>query len=185
MGMLVFPVLLMTENLSAQKNSFKTLLPDHIKVQYAGGMGFISFGMGYSSRDQKFEGDLFYGYLPASIGGVSIHSLSGKFSWIPFQLRRTKKIRIEPLVTGLLINYSFGKQYYSFDPPNYPYSYYGFPTAIHSALFLGSRAGIKRILVYYELISFDRDIVSLINNPKSLHISDIVTLAVGIRLNIE
>ena len=192
-AMLLFFLLVTTEKISAQKKGFKIKPPDHIKVQYAGGMGFISIGAGYTTKNQKLEGDLYYGYLPESIGGVSIHSISGKITWIPIRSVSIKKYQVEPLMTGLIVNYSFGKQYYSFDPPYYPYRYYSFPTAIHSALFLGSRIGynfprqsyVKRISLYYEILSFDREIISLVSNPKSLQVTDIVTLSLGVRIGFE
>ena len=191
--MLLFFLLVTTGKISAQKKGFKISPPDHIKVQYAGGLGFISIGAGYNTKNQKLEGDLYYGYLPKSIGGVSIHSLSGKVTWIPIHSVSIKKYQVEPLMTGLIVNYSFGKQYFSFDPPNYPYRYYSFPTAIHSALFLGSRIGynfpaqsyVKRISLYYEILSFDREIISFVSNTKSLKITDIVTLALGVKINID
>lgn len=192
-AMLLFFLLVSTGKISAQKKGFKIKPPDHIKIQYAGGLGFISVGAGYSTKNQKLEGDLYYGYLPESIGGVSIHSISGKVTWIPIHSVSIKKYQVEPLMTGLIVNYSFGKQYFSFDPPNYPYRYYSFPTAIHSALFLGSRIGynfptqsyVKRISVYYEILSFDREILSFVSNTKSLKITDIVTLALGVKINID
>src|SRR6186997_461153 len=187
-----FFLLFNPETLSAQKKN-STLLPDHVKVQYAGGTGFVAVGVGYSAKNQKLEGDLYYGYLPESVGGVSIHSISGKITWIPIHAVSIKKCQVEPLMTGLVVNYSFGKQYFSFDPPYYPYRYYSFPTAIHSALFLGSRIGynfptqsyVKRISVYYEILSFDREILSFVSNTKSLKITDIVTLALGVKINID
>lgn len=183
----------MTEKISAQKKSFKIKPPDHVKVQYAGGVGFISIGAGYSTKNQKLEGDLYYGYLPKSVGGIRIHSISGKVTWIPVHSVRIKKSQVDPLMAGLIVNYSFGKQYFSFDPPYYPYRYYSFPTAIHSALFLGSRIGynfpthtfVKRISVYYEILSFDREIISLLSNPKSLQVADVATLSLGIKINFE
>jgi len=190
--MLLF-FLLTTGKISAQKKGFKISPPDHIKVQYAGGLGFISIGAGYSNKKQKLEGDLYYGYLPKSIGGVSIHSISAKVTWMPIHSVSIKKYQLEPLMTGLIVNYSFGKQYSSFDPPYYPYRYYSFPTTIHSALFLGSRIGynfpeqsyVKRISVYYEILSFDREIISLVSNTKSLQLADIFTLSLGIKINID
>src|SRR4030095_7145439 len=190
---IIFFLLFKTETLSGQKKSFNLLLPDHVKVQYAGGIGFISIGVGYSTKNEKLEADLYYGYLPESSGGVRIHSISTKFIWIPIRAMRIKKYILEPLMTGLVVNYSFGKQYFSFDPPNYPYRYYSFPTAIHSALFFGSRAGVnlptnafvRRLSLYYEIVSFDREIMSLLSNPKSLQIPDIVTLSLGVKINIE
>lgn len=185
-------LLLITGNISAQKKSFR-IKPDHLKIQYAGGLGFISIGAGYSNKNEKLEADLYYGYLPESTGGVRIHSLSAKFIWIPINGISRKKITLEPLTTGLLVNYSFGKQYFSFDPPNYPYRYYSFPTAIHSALFLGSRVGynfpantsVRRLSLYYEISSFDREIISFVSNPKSLQVGDIISLSLGLKVNIE
>ena len=191
--MLMLFLLVTTEKISAQKKGFKIKPPDNIKLQYAGGMGFISIGAGYTTKNQKLEGDLYYGYLPESVGGVSIHSISGKITWIPIHPVSIKKYQVEPLMTGLIVNYSFGKQYYSFDPPYYPYRYYSFPTAIHSALFLGSRIGhnfptnafVRQLSFYYEILSFDREIISLVSNPKSLQVTDIVILSLGIRISLQ
>ena len=191
--MLLFFLLVTTGKISAQKKGFKISPPDHIKVQYAGGLGFISIGAGYSTKNKKLEGDLYYGYLPESIGGVRIHSISAKVTWLPIHSVSIKKYLVEPLMTGLIVNHSFGKQYFSFDPPYYPYRYYSFPTAIHSALFLGSRIGynfpeqsyVKRISVYYEILSFDREIISFVSNTKSLELADIFTLSLGIKINID
>ena len=191
-AMIVFFLLVITGSVSAQKD-VKIKSPDHIKIQYAGGTGFIAVGVGYSNKNQKLEGDLYYGYLPKSIGGVRIHSISAKFVWMPIYGISGKKIILEPLTTGFVVNYSFGKQYFSFDPPNYPYRYYSFPTAIHSALFVGSRIGfnfptntfVRRLSLYYEILSYDREIISLISNTKSLHVEDIITLSLGIRIGLE
>jgi hypothetical protein len=189
----LFILLVITQKLPAQKKSFKIKPPDHIKVQYAGGLGFISIGTGFSSKNQKLEADLFYGYLPESIGGIRIHSISGKVTWIPVHSITIKKYEVEPLMTGLIVIYSFGNQYSGFDPPYYPYRYYSFPTAIHSAVFLGSRIGfnfpsntfVRRVSLYYEILSFDREILSLVTNTKSLRITDIVTLSLGVKINID
>jgi len=191
--MLMLFLLVTTEKISAQKKGFKIKPPDNIKLQYAGGMGFISIGAGYTTKNQKLEGDLYYGYLPESVGGVSIHSISGKITWIPIHPVSIKKYQVEPLITGLVVNYSFGKQYFGFDPTYYPYRYYSFPTAIHSALFLGSRIGfnfpastfVHRLSLYYEVLSYDREIISYISNTKSLQPGDIITLSLGIRIGFE
>jgi len=172
----------------AQTNKFKKKLPDHIKLQYAGGIGFLSIGAGYSNKKDKLEGDLFYGYLPRSIGGVRINSLSGKFTWIPYHLLVRNKYKLEPLMMGLLINYNFGRQYFGFDPDKYPYRYYSFPTAINTAIFAGSGFDLNkpgRLSFYYEVLCFDRDLLSLVDNPKSLNISDVLTLSFGVKINVK
>ena len=192
-AVLLFFLLLTTGKISAQKKGFKIKAPDHLNLQYAGGMGFISIGAGYSAKNQKLEGDLYYGYLPKSVGGIRIHSISGKVTWIPIHSVSIKNYQVEPLMTGIIVNYSFGKQYFSFDPPNYPYRYYSFPTAIHSALFLGSRIGfnfpantvVRRLSLYYEILSYDREIISFVSNTKSLQAGDVITLSLGVRIRFE
>lgn len=181
-------IILLKQPLQAQERHFNKMLPDHINLQYAGGIGFISIGAGYSNKKDKLEGEVYYGYLPRSIGGVSIHSLSAKFIWIPFHLSIKNKYKAEPLTTGILVNYNFGKQYFGFDPENYPYKYYSFPTAINTAIFIGSRFGFNKsgkLSVYYEVLSFDREILSLLKNTKSLDISDIFNFSIGIRIDIK
>ena len=176
------------EPLSAQQGGFKKMVPDHLKLQYAGGIGFVSVGAGYGNKKDKLEGDLYYGYLPRRVGGVRIHSLSAKFIWIPFHLSIKNKHKLDPLMAGIVLNYHFGKPYFGFDPENYPYSYYSFPTAFNTAIFVGSRFAFnkqKRLSFYYEILGFDREILSLSRNTKSLDISDIVNLSLGIKVDLR
>jgi hypothetical protein len=176
------------QTLRSQESNLKKKLPDHIKLQYAGGIGFISIGAGYGNKKDKLEADLYYGYLPRSVGGVRIHSLSAKFIWIPYHLLIKNKAKLDPLMAGILVNYNFGKQYFGFDPENYPYKYYSFPTAINTAIFTGSRLGLnkpKDLSLYYEALIFDRDLLSLVGNPKSLHLTDVLNLSVGVKLDIR
>ena len=42
-----------------------SLLPDYLKIQYAGNIGFISLGTGYSFFSDKINMDVFYGYNDA------------------------------------------------------------------------------------------------------------------------
>ena len=179
---------LINGSLQAQKSHVKKLLPDHLKLQYAGGIGFVSVGAGYTNKKNKLEGDLYYGYLPRSVGGVRIHSVSAKFIWIPFHLSIKNRHKIDPLMTGIIVNYNFGKQYFGFEPENYPYSYYSFPTAFNTAVLVGSRIAFskpRRLSIYYEIIGFDRDILNLANNPKSLNLPDIINLSLGIRIELD
>lgn len=180
--------LMLSEKLHAQKSFLKALVPHHVKVQHGGGIGYLALGPGYTSRNKKIEYDLLYGYLPEKIGGVEIHAATLKCSWIPFNIE-TNEIVVKPLVTGGLLNYAFGKQYFSFNPPNYPYDYYNFPTAFNSAIFLGGMAGKnfgspgkgKDISVYYELLIFDRELISYISNTRGLDFNDIFTLGFGLK----
>lgn len=163
-------------------------LPDHSKLQFAGGIGLLSVGAGYKTKKDKLHGDLYYGYTPESVGGLHIHALTAKATWFPLKNINHKTFQVRPLTAGLLVNYTFGKQYFGFTPENYPYNYYDFPTALHVGAFIGgqvnkkisSRRGVKRLGLYYELGTFDREVISYVRNRKALSVTDILNLGVGV-----
>ena len=164
------------------------LLPDHLKVQFAGGIGMVSIGAGYNNKKQWLEGDIYYGYVPQSIGGLTIHSITGKMTISPVKIE-SKNFQTKPFSIGVLVNYTFGKQYFGFTPANYPFEYYGFPTSLHAGAFIGGQVSkklrkknLKQIGLYYEVISFDSELVSYIGNKNSLKISDIITIGTGVKL---
>ncbi|HEY1112735.1 MAG TPA: hypothetical protein VGE66_04215 [Chitinophagaceae bacterium] len=185
--MIIVGCLLLSLPAAAKDTSRRSkLLPDHLKVQYAGGIGFVSLGLGYQSRGEQLEGDFYYGYVPKSVGGVYIHAVSSKLTWHMVKKLQAKSFELRPLSAGLLVSYTFGKQYFLFWPENYPYSYYDFPTALHAGVFIGGRVDKpfkngQRVGLYYELGSNDREISSYVVNRSSLKLTDILNLAIGIR----
>ena len=49
------------------RDGWRRMIPTHVKVQYAGGMGFLSFGAGWDyGRKCQWETDLYLGFLPRS-----------------------------------------------------------------------------------------------------------------------
>ncbi len=189
-GFTVLSCLLITNYGWAQSQFLKKLVPHHVKLQYSGGIGLVSAGVGYSNKNKKLEADIMYGHVPAGSTGVGIHSATVKLQWIPLRTLQAGNFFLKPLVTGVLVNHSFGDQYFGFKPENYPYNYYKFPTAFNAALLLGSQAGIlfpggktfKGLSLYYELLSFDRELVSLVNNTNSIKLEDILTLGFGVKM---
>lgn len=164
------------------KRSLAVILPDHAKLQFAGSIGFISAGFGYESRDKKLQADLFYGYVPEKIGGVNIHSITAKLTWMMVSKPLDNNLRLDILSGGILFNYAFGKQYFLFSPENYPYHYYGFPTAAHAAIFIGGGIARNKLGLYYEIGITDRDLVSYVTNSKAISFVDIFNIGVGTRI---
>lgn len=187
---LVAAVVLVTAviNASAQQNKSKKLLPDHAKLQYAGGIGFFSIGAGYTNKKQWLEGDVFYGYVPKSVGSVTTHIVTVKASFLPFK-PIGQSLQFRPLALGVLANYTFGKQYFGFTPENYPFNYYSRPTSFRAAAFVGEQLNkklndrfIKSIGVYYEVITYDTELISFIDNMQTLDWDDIVNVGFGLRV---
>ena len=129
-------LLIMSSAMNAQEPGKKNAWPDHLKLQHAGGIGYFSIGAGYLLGNGNLEADLMYGFVPESIGGLDIHSLSSRISWLPIKSIGSS-LRLEPLATGVIVNYTFGKQYFGFTPENYPFAYYNYPTSLHAAFFPG------------------------------------------------
>lgn len=170
-------------NHSRQKKGFTRLLPHHGKLQFAGGIGFLSAGIGYTSGGKRMQYDIYYGYVPESAGGVTIHSVTGKLTWIALRHKLDKNVQWDMLSAGILFNYAFGKQYFLFSPRNYPYHYYGFPTAAHAGFFAGGGLRYKKTGFYYEIGTTDKELLSYINNNRSLGLMDIINIGIGIRFD--
>lgn len=159
-------------------------MPRHAVIQFAGDIGFISAGIGYTSRNKKFNGEILYGYVPKVVGGIAIHSVSGKFTWSPVKWVYHKLI-INYFTAGIFVNYTFGHQYFGFSPPFYPYHYYGFPIAFHEGLFIGGAVGKNKMSLYYELGTNEKEFLSYIGNTKSLSLTDIIHLGLGARIQLK
>lgn len=166
----------------------KKIWPEHVKLQYAGGIGFLSIGAGYTNKKEWMETDFYYGYVPKSVGGITIHILTGKASFFPVK-PIGKSLQLKPVSLGVLANYTFGKQYFGFSPENYPFDYYSRPTAFRAAAFVGGQLNkklknqsLKSIGLYYELITYDTELLSYLDNTRSLDWDDILNLGVGLRI---
>jgi hypothetical protein len=185
----VFSVLvLLSVALYGQDGKRKGIWPDHVKLQYAGGIGFFSAGAGYTNKKQWLEGDLFYGYVPKSVGSVAIHILTAKASFFPIK-PIGESLQLKPLSLGLLVNYTFGQQYFGFTPENYPFRYYSHPTAFRGAAFAGGQLNkilkdrsIRSVGLYYEVITYDTELLSFFDNMDALDWDDIVNVGVGVRV---
>jgi hypothetical protein len=187
----VLPVLLVAAMIPAwgQSKARRPLLPHHLKLQFAGNTGFLSLGAGYENKKRNLEGDFFYGYVPQSIGGLSIHTLSSKLAWNTIGNIEGSDIEWRPLSLGILVSYTFGKQYFGFKPENFPYNYYRQPTSLHMGAFVGGQMNVKRrdskkirrIGLYYELVTLDTELLSYFKNTHALKLQDILSLGIGIR----
>ncbi|TDB60015.1 hypothetical protein [Arundinibacter roseus] len=168
----------------------KWFIPDHSTVQFAGNIGFLAVGPGYKSANQKLEIDILLGYLPQSIGGTNLTTLTVKSSYSPWHIELNDTYEITPLTVGALVGYTPGNQFSIRWPGHYPRGYYWWSTALRPAAFAGGaieRSGsahrkVKHIKLYYEIGSYDLLLISYIQNRKILRLSDVTNLALGIKM---
>jgi hypothetical protein len=172
------------------KGSYNRFLPDHGKVQFAGSMGFLSLGTGYSFLNQKIDAGLFYGMVPAFAGGDNLHCLVLKSTFSLYQKQLHDQWRIVPITFGLFLNYSFGDQFYIFLPESYPDGYFFFSTGLRYHLFAGAAAArtlsspmgiIKTVGGYLEINTNDLYLMSYARNTRHFYFYEILRLGIGIK----
>jgi hypothetical protein len=169
----------------------RNLWPDHIKLQYAGGIGFLSLSTGYENRRKNLQADLYYGYVPERLGGVDIHIITGKLTWLPIRTKQWKQLHIRPLTTGLAISYTPGEQYFFVRPRELSYNYYKYPTALTLGVFIGGQVQLpvgkhsKAIGMYYELGSNERALSNFVLNNRTISVTEVFHLALGARLQLK
>ena len=186
-SIIVFILLFASE--TEANNELKTRwLPDHVKSQFAGNIGFLSIGAGYSFFKGKIESDLFYGYVSKERSQDTIHHITQKNNYIPFSTPVSKNIIWQPISIGTHFSYKIGdnnRQTWLILPNRYPDSYY-FSTAFHFLFSLGTSfqyrgAGIMNNTGFYlEASTVDLYLRNWIRQDY-VKMSDTFSLSIGIK----
>ncbi len=120
------------------QQALQAVAPHYLRLQYSGFIGWLSVGAGYSFWRGRVEPELAYGYVPASIGGVPIHTVGQKTTLAPARLRLGEGTHLFPVLAGYSANVTLGKNYFLISPEQYPYWDYYWPTALRVVLFTGT-----------------------------------------------
>jgi hypothetical protein len=166
--------------------------PDHVKLHFAGEIGFLSPGVGIELFNKKQgELDLFGGFVPEGIGGDNLVTIALKFNYFPWKKAILKKaIQIEPLTLGLNIYHTFGEDINKFrDPDLYPKGYYWWTISTRYGPFFGGRLSkhygpetfLKTITLYYELGTNDLFIYSWAGNRSTIPFYRIWNSSIGLK----
>ncbi|MTI20716.1 hypothetical protein E1176_06760 [Fulvivirga sp. RKSG066] len=177
-------------SLQAQENDRKWYAPDHYKAQFAGNIGFLSVAAGYLHGMGKLETDLYGGFLPKAIGGDDIFTATLKSTYAPWSREINNTYSYKPFSVGLYLSYSFGSQFDTISPNEYPEGYYWWATSLRVGGFLGGSItkqlpnsnAFESMSLYYELGSYDLVFLSYIQNLKSIRIYDVVNLSIGVKM---
>ncbi|WP_295878819.1 hypothetical protein [uncultured Alistipes sp.] len=173
--------------------SWKRLLPTHVKVQYAGGMGVVSAGYGWDyGRKCRWETDLMIGLLPGAYADKTHTTFTLRQNYIPWSIRCCERFAIEPFTCGLYMTLISGEKFWIHEPDRYPGDqYYSFTSRLRLHLYAGQRVTwylkgdslLRNITLYYELSANDLDIIAKCGN-RTLHLSDIVYFSFGIKFQL-
>lgn len=172
---------------------WERLIPTHVKVQYAGGMGLMSAGAGWDyGRRCRWETEIMAGFLPKAYSDRTHATLTVRQNYIPWSVSLSDRIALEPLSCGIYVNMISGEDYWVREPNRYPGDiYYGFTSRLRSYVYVGQRltylrqgeSALRAITLYYELAANDLDIIAKCGN-RSLSLQDILYFSFGVKLQL-
>lgn len=171
-------------------HSRKWFIPDHLKLQFAGNIGFLSGGPGYVSKNKTLETDLLFGFLPEKFGGDALITITGKTTYSPWRIPIKNTSYIRPFSIGAYLSYTFGPQFDTKWPSYYPAGYYWWATSFRPGVYIGGKVGrdfrvnnrTRQFELFYELGSYDLLMISYVQNREYLKLSDIVNLSFGVKM---
>ena len=181
------------KRIEGYQNLWKTLMPTYTKLQYAGGMGLLNFGIGWSyGKNDQWETDAFLGFIPRYSSDKAKITMTLKQNFIPWKKPLNKNFTFEPLTCSLYFNTVFSDEFWTQEPDRYPKGYYGFSTRVRTHLSVGQRIRFhipdkKRIFAhsvtaFYEISSCDLYVVSAFTNHLSPE--DYLRLSFGLKFDI-
>ena len=174
----------------SESNGLRHLIPTHAKLQYGGGIGVASIGVGwdYGKRNQ-WESDILIGYLPESYSDVDRFTFTLRQNYTPWNIEMTDHIAYEPLSCGIYCNTISGNKFWFQEPSKYGGRYYKFTSRVRLHAFVGQRVNfmsekqrkLQGVSLYYELSLCDLNVIAKITNSK-LKMSDILFFSFGLKL---
>ena len=174
---------------------WQRLIPDHYKMQFAGSIGMVSAGTGWTyGKKLQWETDLILGFLPKFESEHHKVVFTVKQSYVPWKLRiKESPWVVQPLSCSLFLSSVLNEKFWTREPDRYPKGYYGFSTRIRANLSLGQRIMfdipdvsdwlVQDISLYYELGACDTDFCTFFGD-RTIKFKDILSLAIGVKVHI-
>ena len=174
---------------------WQRLIPDHYKMQFAGSIGMVSLGTGWTyGKKKQWETDLFLGFLPKFESDRHKVVFTVKQSYVPWRLRvKESPWVVQPLSCSFFLSSVLNEKFWTREPDRYPKGYYGFSTRIRANLSLGQRIMfdipdvsdwfVQDISLYYELGACDTDFCTFFGD-RTIKFKDILSLAIGVKVHI-
>ncbi|MBQ8265037.1 MAG: hypothetical protein IJY95_00340 [Bacteroides sp.] len=175
------------------RSMWESLMPTYTKLQYAGGMGLINSGFGWSyGKNNQWETDILFGIIPKYSSDNAKMTFTLKQNYIPWRKKLNDSFTFEPLECGLYFNTVFSDEFWTKEPDRYPKGYYNFSTRVRTHAFIGQRLRFnipdkkrlfaRSITAFYEISSCDLYIVSAFTNH--LNPDDYLRLSFGLKFDI-
>ena len=177
------------------RKRWEALIPTQSVVQFAGNMGFLSFGVGWSyGKRNQWETNQLIGFIPKFKSSRAKVTMTIKENYIPWSVYVGKGVQIEPLRTGLYLNAVFGSEFWNEQPSRYPNDYYEFlSTKFRLNIFAGQGVTkivpmnhlrfVKSVTAFYELGTCDLYIRAKYQD-HSVKFWDLMGLSLGLKFQL-
>ena len=166
------------------------LIPDYIKLQYAGGIGFMSAGVGYTFFKERLDVTMFYGYVPKTFGITDLQSISLQLTVKLLKYKINDNIEILPLNFGWYAHHTFGSEFWVTLPDKYSKGYYWWSPGRNAGIFIGGELKTKLLAnespasgtaFYFRIGSRGLYIASKAGN-STIPLTDIIELGFGVAI---
>ncbi|MDR0347953.1 MAG: hypothetical protein LBH90_00485 [Tannerella sp.] len=183
------------EHIEKSGTLWKNLIPSHVKMQYAGGIGFISAGLGWDyGKSNRWETDVMLGFVPSYSTQRAKATFTLKQHFFAWNNRRiSSRITIDPFAAGLAANMIMDGAFWVNEPDRYPDGYYSFSTKLRFWIHAGQRITLhlpgekkeaaRSITAFYEISSCDLYLFRAFAN-RSLQPGDYLRLAFGLKFHL-
>lgn len=154
---------------------WERMKPTHVKMQYAGGMGVLSTGVGWDyGKRRQWETDVLLGYLPAKYASDFLLTLTVKQKLHTVEHEFRQALGTGAFYCGMYLTTIAGEEFWKKEPGRYPNRYYNFSTKIRPYIFIGQRMNfnlknsiVQHISLFYEVSTCELYIISKATNRVS------------------
>jgi hypothetical protein len=166
----------------------KWYYPQYIPIQFAGNIGFVSAGIGYTRPRDRYQLSLLYGYAPEKFAGVRIHTVTARNIFHLYRHQLNKRQTLLPYA-AIALSGELGGRSFFIQPDIMPDKYYRFPKSVHLIASGGLKLrqvtskmkGFKRMEFFVEGSTVDAYIwYKFLSND--VRFRDILSLSAGVHL---
>lgn len=192
----LYPLSIFSQINPEQSNSrlltaWQKMIPRYAKIQFAGGMGLLSAGVGWNyGHNKSWETEVLWGFVPTFSNDETKITMTLRENYIPWSVRLGRGWSLQPLSCGIYMNTVFDGNFWIKEPLRYPSGYYSFSTKIRTHAYLGQRISFydkkltrRTMSLFYELSTCDLYIINACSN-RYVRLSDILSLSFGFRIQL-
>lgn len=174
---------------------FNSLIPDFVRIQYAGSVGLVNAGCGWEYGQRKrFETDVMFGFVPKYEKDAAFITFTVRETYVPWTKPLYKEMfTFQPLACGVFVNSVLNSEYWAREPDRYPNgNYYRFSSKLRIHVFVGQRYTLniprekrfmaRSISTVWELSTCDLYLVSKMVN-STLPWYEILSLSFGVKFS--